>query len=186
VHLQAADCEQTMGLRIDEVVAHWRRLRGWQGPDDGHVVTAIVDAVIGLVMQQGAALAGVGHALTVCRSAGLRMALASSSPRRLIDATLRRLGLEGQFEVVCSGEHEPHGKPHPAVFLTTASRLGVEPQACLVFEDSLPGVIAAKAARMHCVAVPMAAQRSRPQFALADLVLPSLAAVDRSVLDRLG
>lgn len=186
VALSAADCEQTMGLRIDEVVAHWRVQRGWQGPAEAAVVAAIVDAVVALVSARGEALEGVAQVLAVCRHRGLRLALASSSPQRLIAATLRRLGLDSTFEVVCSGEHEPHGKPHPAVFLTTASRLAVPATSCVVFEDSLPGVIAAKAARMRCVAVPMPAQRGRLQFAIADAQLPSLAAVDDALLAALG
>ena len=87
----------------------------------------------------------------------------------MIDATLARLGIE--LPVVVSAESLRYGKPHPAVYLEAASRLGVPPTECLVFEDSLNGVIAAKAARMTVIAVP---QRSDPRFVLADRVLRSL------------
>jgi sugar-phosphatase len=118
----------------------------------------------------------------MCARAGLQLAVASSSPPRLIEASLARLGLRDHFTEIVSAESEPYGKPHPAVFLTTAARLGVAPTECLVFEDSLNGLVAAKAARMICVAVP---ERVDPRFAFADLVLPSLEAFDDDALATL-
>lgn len=85
--------------------------------------------------------------------------------------------------MVHSAEAEPYGKPHPAVYLSTAARLGVAPARCLALEDSLNGLIAAKAARMRCVAVP---ERPDPRFALADLVLPGLAHLEERAWERLS
>ncbi len=169
--LTLRECEETTGLRIDEVVAHRHAQRPWTEPAQPVVVAQIVDRVIALVGERGAPLPGVDHAIATCRAAGLRLALASSSPERLIAATLAKLGLTDAFEVIASAEHDRYGKPHPAVFLRCAELLGVPPTECLVLEDSLNGVIAAKAARMTCVAVP---ERPDPRFAIADRVLASL------------
>ena len=73
-----------------------------------------------------------------------------------------------------SAEFEPYGKPHPGVFLSAASSLGVRPTRCLVFEDSPAGVLAAKAASMFVVAVPTPEDRGDPVVAVADLILSSL------------
>lgn len=180
------DCHATTGLRIDEVARHWHRRAPWEGPTPHEVAARIVDRMIAIVGAEGTAMPGAAAAVERCAAAGLRLALASSSPARLIDATLARLGLRDRFEVVVSAEHEALGKPHPAVFLTTAARLGVDAADCLVLEDSLHGVIAAKAARMTCVAVPDPSRRDDPRFALADRVLPSLAALDGPTLAALG
>ncbi len=102
------------------------------------------------------------------------MALASASYFKLINATLNKLELRDQFNVIHSAEIEPYGKPHPGIFLTTAKNLGVDPEFCLVFEDSLNGVIAAKAARMKCVCVPDPAFRNDTRFSIADIILNSL------------
>ncbi len=169
--LTEAECEATTGLRIDEVVAFRHAQRPWDDPPEPAIVARIVDRVIELVSARGMPLPGVEHAIARCRADGLRLALASSSPRRLIDATLARLGLANTFEVIASAEDDRLGKPHPAVFLRCAEMLGVPPTACLVLEDSLNGVIAAKAARMTCVAVP---EKPDPRFAIADRVLGSL------------
>jgi sugar-phosphatase len=107
----------------------------------------------------------------------VRVALASSSAYRLIRAVTERLGLADSFDCVYSAEEEEYGKPHPGVYLTAARRLGVAPTQCLAVEDSFNGVLAAKAARMKCVAVPEPAQRRDPRFCIADVVLDSLAGV---------
>jgi sugar-phosphatase len=99
--------------------------------------------------------------------------VASSSPQRLIDAVLSRLGLQQAFVLSCSAEHEERGKPDPAVFLTTARRLEVSPHHCLVFEDSAVGVTAANRAGMCVVAVP-AADHDPSVYASAARILPSL------------
>ena len=78
--------------------------------------------------------------------AHLRLAVASSSEKDWLDATLRRLGLAGFFgERVFSAARLPRGKPHPDVYLQAAGRLGVDPGACLVIEDHPIGVAAGAA-----------------------------------------
>ncbi|HTN17043.1 MAG TPA: HAD-IA family hydrolase, partial [Chitinophagaceae bacterium] len=69
------------------------------------------------------------------------------------------------------------GKPHPAVFLHCAAQLGSTPLQCIVFEDSLNGIIAAKAARMKVIAIPDDLHFDNPKFALADKKYRSLAEV---------
>lgn len=167
--LSDEECRDTTGLRIDEVVALRHAQSPWSEPELGVVIERITDALIARVRARGEPLPGAREAIATCRSAGLALALASSSSRRIIDATLEHLGLE--FPVIASAQDERYGKPHPAVFLRAAERLGVEPTECLVFEDSLHGVIAAKAARMTVIAVP---EHPDPRFAIADRVLESL------------
>ena len=82
-----------------------------------------------------------------------------------------------------SAEDEDYGKPHPAVFLTAAAKLGAVPRRCLVWEDAPAGVLAAKAASMACIAVPEHGEGDHPAFGLADLVVDSLLQVDGPALD---
>jgi sugar-phosphatase len=115
-----------------------------------------------------------------------RMGLATSSHVRLIEAVMARLGIGDYFEVLVSAEFEPYGKPHPGVFLTAARQLDVKPQRCLVFEDSLRGVLAAKAAEMVCVCVPDPSLADDPRLAIADVVLPSLTAFNKDLWHTLN
>ncbi|MCA9581960.1 MAG: hexitol phosphatase HxpB [Myxococcales bacterium] len=179
VPLTDAHCAQTTGLRIREVVAHWRAEGDWGSPGDGQVVARIVEQVCTHIREEGTMKPGAREAVLLARDAGLRVALASSSHRAVIDTALERLGLADAFEVICSAEHEPLGKPDPAVYLTAARQLGLAPSQCVALEDSLPGVRAAKAAGMRAVAVP---ETPGPGYAIADRVLSSLLELDRTAL----
>jgi HAD superfamily hydrolase (TIGR01509 family) len=103
------------------------------------------------------------------------LALASSSPRRLIDAVLAEAGLTGYFAVTMSTEEVARGKPAPDVYLSVASKLGVPPGAAVAIEDSSNGLRAAHAAGMRVVAVPHPAYPPQPDaLALADRVVTRL------------
>jgi HAD superfamily hydrolase (TIGR01509 family) len=109
---------------------------------------------------------------------GLRVAVASSSNRELIDAVLHRLGLTALFEATVSSEEVSRGKPAPDVYLEAARRLGLDPARCVAIEDSASGIRAAHAAGMRVIAYP---NRHYPPaddaLALADVVVESLSAL---------
>ena len=83
---------------------------------------------------------------------GFLLALASSSPHDQIDFILNEFALSKYFTVKVSGDDVRHGKPNPEIFLKASNLMGVTPEYCLVIEDSMNGVIAAKNANMRCVA----------------------------------
>ncbi|MBQ7529743.1 hexitol phosphatase HxpB [bacterium] len=174
IRLTEEDCIETMGIRIDEIVNMRYRQHPWSGPSCAEVSEKIQDRVIELIKEKGKALPGVYEAIALLKGTGLKIALASSSSYRLIKAILQTLNLEEAFTLLYSAEQERFGKPHPAVFITTAQKLKVEPTNCLVIEDSPNGVIAAKAALMTCIAVPEKAMADDPRFAIADFKLSSL------------
>lgn len=183
--LTDAMCETAMGLRVREVIEHWYRLFPWPSPDFEALEKQIVDRMVELITARGELMPGVERVLTLFERRGTPMAIASSSHQRLIDAFIDRFDFRQKMKVVHSAEHEPYGKPHPAVFLSTARKLGVDPHDCLVFEDSINGVIAARAARMTVVAVPEASSRKDRQWGIAHRVLDSLEAFSESDLQNL-
>lgn len=183
--LGAGDCAKTKGLRVDDVVGYWHARYAWE-QSLASVEARLVERVARLIRDEGRALPGVAAAMQVARADGRLVALASSSPSVIIQAALERLGLVTAFNVVQSAETEPFGKPHPGIFLHAAERLGVSPLECLVLEDSLTGVIAAKAARMVCVAVPFDYPNHESRFVLADAVVGSLVDVTSTLLAQLG
>ncbi|MEU0304392.1 HAD family phosphatase [Streptomyces sp. NPDC006175] len=104
---------------------------------------------------------------------GVPMAVASGSSRAAIAASLAVTGLEAYLPLYVSAEEVAHGKPEPDVFLEAARRLGVAPGSCVVLEDAVPGVRAAHAAGMRCVAVPDAhATADGTEFGKAELLFP--------------
>ena len=82
------------------------------------------------------------------------MAVASGSPVEAIESSLGALGISDAFDLLISSEEAARGKPHPDVFLAATGKLGLSPESCLVFEDSLVGVQAAAAAGMRCIVRP--------------------------------
>jgi HAD superfamily hydrolase (TIGR01509 family) len=98
-------------------------------------------------------LPGVGEWLARFGAAGLPQAVASSGPMVNIVAILDTLGVGGWFDSVISGARLPNGKPDPAIFLLAACSLGADPARCLVLEDSLAGLEAARRANMQSIAV---------------------------------
>jgi sugar-phosphatase len=164
----------TTGMRVDEVIALWRSHQPWDGPSDAEVADRIVAAVAAAIRQSAVLLPGAREALDYCAGFGLVLALATGSTPPVVHAVLDRFDLRGRFAAVCSAEQDTHGKPHPAIFLRTAELLGLAPARCVVLEDSINGVIAAKAARMRVVAVPPAELAGDPRYAIADVQLKSL------------
>jgi HAD superfamily hydrolase (TIGR01509 family) len=115
------------------------------------------------------------------------VALASSAHRAVIDAALDTLALSGRFRVIVSSDEVTRGKPDPAVYLETGRRLGIAPEHLVVIEDSLNGVRAARAAGMRVILVPNASIPPAPGAReLANVVVPSLAALDAFVLGIAG
>lgn len=178
-------CRETTGLRMDEAVAYWYRRVPWEGPTPTEVGDRLLRRVTELIAERAEPLPGLDDLLDRLDRHGVPVALASSSPLVLIEAVLDRFGVADRLAAVHSAEGEPYGKPHPAVYLTTAEQLGVDPAACVAVEDSANGVVAAKAARMGCIAVPAAVERDDPRFGIADATVDSLQAIDDALLGRL-
>ncbi len=167
-------CRQTMGLRIDEVVNYWFQRQPWSSPAQLTIAEQIVHRVEALIRAQGSPKAGVHEILEFLTTQPVTIALATSSAYTLIDAVMDGLGIRSYFRILYSATDEEYGKPHPGVYLTAANRLNIAPTACLAIEDSVNGVLAAKAARMTCLAIPEGYPHQDPKFVIADQIVGSL------------
>ena len=122
-------------------------------------------------------LPGVLELLAGLGDAGVRKAVVSSSPLDRVNASLEEVGLLLEFDVVLSGDCCSRGKPDPQPFLFAAERLGVKPSECVVIEDAEAGILAAKTARMKCVAV-KSPHTFGQDLSKADLIVESLLEVN--------
>jgi HAD superfamily hydrolase (TIGR01509 family) len=126
---------------------------------------------------------GVAALLDAARARGLALAVASSSGRAWVERWLKRHAIRAYFGCVRTRDDVQQVKPAPDLFLSAADCLGIAPEACVVFEDSPNGMLAAAAAGMRCVAVPIPLMASyelppvsvRLQY-LSDLTLDELLA----------
>ncbi len=165
---------ETTGLRTKEFLQHWF---GVFNIDHAHIPTTekeITDLVITKVMDGGTMMEGVLETMELVKQSSLKVGLASSSPLALINAVLDKTNMQKHFSAICSAEFLPYGKPNPQVFINCAIELGSSPAACICFEDSFNGMIAAKAARMKCIVVPHPDQYHQERWNIADLKLSSL------------
>ena len=207
IDLTDADLLDTTGVRVDEMAATFlaRQSRTVPfappkspnplesldppgspdppAPSPAEVADWITDQVVAYVARHGEPMPGVPAAIALFERSGLRLAIASSSPARLIDAVCARLNLD--IEIRCSALDEANGKPAPDVYLAAARRLQISPARCLAVEDSPAGVLAAKSAGMTCLAVPDPLLTGDPRYRRADLVLSSLTELDRQTLRSL-
>ena len=121
-------------------------------------------------------LPGAVELITSLNDHHIKTAIASSAPLENIEIIIRGLGIEECFQAIACGTEVTEGKPSPQIFLLAAEKLGVEPANCVVIEDAIAGVAAAKEAGMKCIAV----TNSHPISSLreADLIVSTLEAVD--------
>ncbi|MFH1032076.1 MAG: HAD family phosphatase [Chloroflexota bacterium] len=126
---------------------------------------------------------GVLELMKSLSQAGFKMALATSTPMENVRLVITGLGIDKYFKAIVADEDVTRGKPDPQVFLIAAERLGIKPESCVVIEDAVAGVTAAKRAGMRCVAV----TNTNPRDSLgeADLVVDSLEAITVEDLERL-
>jgi len=128
-------------------------------------------------------LPGVIKLIKLLTEGRFKMALASSAPIENIQLLTRGLGINNCFQCVICDKDVTEGKPNPQVFLLAAQRLGVEPKNCIVIEDAITGVSAAKKAGMHCLAI----TNTHPRTSLteADLIVDTLEEVSVNDLEGL-
>ncbi len=116
---------------------------------------------------------------------GYRLAVASSSPLRVVNFVLDMFSLHEHFLTVVSGDSVGNGKPDPDIYIHTAETLGVKPAECVAIEDSINGLRSAKGAGMYCIAIPD--KRLTPdQFKSADVILDSLRELTPETIKSLG
>ncbi len=175
----------TTGLRTKEFVKYWFKYFNISLQNATVVETLIVNKVIELVHQKGRAMPGLQHIFNFFIHKQFKIGLASSSSMELINMVVEKLKIGSYLHSVNSAENLLHGKPHPEVYLNCASELKSIPEECICFEDSFPGLIAVKAARMKCVLVPDAHNSKDVRWQAADLKIASLTNFNELLLQSL-
>jgi mannitol-1-/sugar-/sorbitol-6-/2-deoxyglucose-6-phosphatase len=186
VSLTEKDHQRMMGRTVLENTNYLYEIYKWGKYTPEEISDTIVEDMVLAIKADIKLMPGAEEALKICKQASLPIAIASGSRQIIIDAVVDKLKIREHFNHIYSAQHEPHGKPHPGVFIKTASMLGARPEDCVVFEDSASGVLAAKAAKMHCIAVPHPSMRDNKFIQTADIILESLNDFNLDVLHSLA
>ena len=177
--------EQTRGLRTKEMVAHWCEVFKISSVSRQELIEKYDSQMLRKMRTQVPLMEGAVEAILFFKEKNIPMALASCSTMEHIEAAMGKYNLAGYFDLMVSAANGMPGKPHPEVYIQTASKLGIEPTACLAIEDSFFGVISAKAARMKVVAMPDPHEYDQARFGAADLKIRSLTEINDSLLEKL-
>jgi HAD superfamily hydrolase (TIGR01509 family) len=162
--------EACMGQGTPNTLRYWRDVYGVEVDierDTERIIDVMIERAFEMRMMKGA-MALIERA----QARDIPMAVASSSPRRLIEAVLEAKGIRKYFRVVVSGQEVPKAKPAPDVFLRAGEGLGIALQDCVVLEDTLAGTRAGVASGARVLAVPTTP--SSEFFELATWVLNDL------------
>lgn len=174
ITLTEAQHNSSTGLRTKEFVQWW--LRNFNIAEEEYAIAEkmIFEKVMMKITQKGKAMPGLAHIFNFFYDRNFKLGIASASPQELIDLVMDLCGIKKYIKATASAQQLTYGKPHPQVYLNCAQSLEADPLNCLCFEDSFPGLIAAKAARMKCVVVPHYSQQKDERWGAADLKLSSL------------
>lgn len=180
VAMTAADFRPFIGMGEDRYVGGPAEAKGVRmeiGPAKARLYEIYKDVIRGRLHP----LPGSVETVRECRRRGLAIAVASGADRIKVLANLREIGLpETVFDTVVDGNQVERKKPAPDVFLEAAARLGVAVGSCLVIEDAVSGVAAARAAGMRCLAV--TSTFSAAELEGADWIAPDLAHIPAAAL----
>jgi beta-phosphoglucomutase family hydrolase len=170
VHITFEQYFPLLGMKSADMVKHFLKLVGDDAKDALFTKMQYFDD---LVDKKGIELLpNTEILLSHLQSNNIPLALATSSRQRKMRRIMNDTGLAHFFTTIVTGDEIVHGKPAPDIFLLAAKRLSIDPACCLVIEDAINGVIAAKAAGMKCVAV----TNTHPHhdLSMADLVIDDL------------
>jgi len=168
------DCKKTTGNRLKEVVEYWFEKLDILDFLPTEIEHRIINMLVKLINKEGKAISGVIEVINFCNNKNIKIGLATSSSNQLMEAVLEKLKLKNTFKSSISAENMEYGKPHPEVFLICASQLQISPLECIVIEDSINGVIAAKAAFMRVIALPEQENINNHKFSIADYKLNNM------------
>lgn len=169
------DCiRYTMGKRIDDVAKTWCDLY-FLKIEAKQLEQQILDQVVVNILKDGEAIDGLLDLLHFLKKENYKIGLATSSSWKIIEAVLYKLEVKDFFDEICSADDEAYGKPNPAVYIKAMEKLKSVPEECFILEDSVNGMIAAKASMSYTIV--LTDDVNNPKFTIADRRCTSLQSV---------
>lgn len=168
------------GMRIIDIIREYKDIYDLPGnvEDLNHQRQEIF---FKLVRQRLSLFPGVMTLLSKLKQKNLRVALGTSGDQAYVSVFFEKFSeLQPYFDVIVVGDEVRRGKPYPDIYIEAIIRLGVDPQEAVVIEDSINGILSAKAAGIQVICVP---NRYNPEadYALADKTFPNLEALTQAI-----
>ena len=176
---------QSRGLRTQEMIDHWCAMFNITSRTPEALIEQYDSQMLKKMRNEVPLMEGAVEAILFFKEKNIPLALASCSTMDHIKAAMGKYNLSKHFDLMVSAANGMPGKPHPEVYLQTATRLGIAPTDCLAIEDSFFGVISAKAARMKVLAPPDPHEFDQERFGVADIKIRSLTEINDALLEEL-
>ncbi|MDY6215220.1 hexitol phosphatase HxpB [Actinobacillus porcinus] len=169
------DMIKLTGSPVAKLVDYVLQTHGQKGKERAQLITGLMDYAVSEILAAKPLMPNVKEVLAQLKQQGIKMAVASASPRNMLQGIVDSCGIAEYFDYLASAEELDYNKPHPAVYLHAAQQLGVNPTECFAVEDSVLGMISGKAATMKTVVIPAQAEWDDPRWTLADFKLTNIA-----------
>ncbi|MDD7543983.1 hexitol phosphatase HxpB [Actinobacillus porcinus] len=169
------DMIKLTGSPVAKLVDYVLQTHGQKDKERAQLITGLMDYAVSEILAAKPLMPNVKEVLAQLKQQGIKMAVASASPRNMLQGIVDSCGIAEYFDYLASAEELDYNKPHPAVYLHAAQQLGVNPTECLAVEDSVLGMISGKAATMKTVVIPAQAEWDDPRWTLADFKLTNIA-----------
>ena len=169
------DMIKLTGSPVAKLVDYVLQAYGQKDKERAQLITGLMDYAVSEILAAKPLLPNVKDVLAQLKQQGIKMAVASASPRNMLQGIVDSCDIAEYFDYLASAEELDYNKPHPAVYLHAAQQLGVNPTECLAVEDSVLGMISGKAATMKTVVIPAQAEWDDPRWTLADFKLTNIA-----------
>ncbi len=179
VHLTPAELDRFAGMTMHSVNSALKSEYDIQAPLEEIIACEIKGMIRHTLEDPQQPIDGIREILNYLEKNRIPAAVASSSPKELVQAVVSRLELDDYFKFLLSGENVTQSKPHPEIYLQAAARLNIDPADCLVIEDSKNGTIAAKEAGMTCIGF-QNLNSGLQDLSRADIIVDTLTAIDLS------
>ena len=178
VNLNSKLCSQTKSMTTSEVTEFWYNHHQWEGKSLKDVENEVIDCVKFLIEEDGNEIEGIKNLLQFIKFKGLKIGLGTNAPFKLIPVVLKKLDIVDYFDFFTSSEFEKEGKPNPAVYFSVAKNLKINPENCIVFEDSYSGLLSAKTAGMKTVAYRPKKEKIEKEEKIENFVVNSFTNLD--------
>lgn len=152
VSLNTEHTDITKTMTTVEVTKFWYEKFPWESKSLEEVEEMVIARVMELIEEAGGEINGIKSFIKKLKSNGFKIGLATNSPYKIIPVVLEKAGIAEYFDSIFSAEFVEFGKPDPTIYLMTSKELGIDPENCIVIEDSYSGMMAAKKAGMKVVA----------------------------------
>lgn len=169
------DMIKLTGSPVAKLVDYVLQVYGQKDKARAQLVTELMDYAVFEILAAKPLLPNVKDVLAQLKQQGIKIAVASASPRNMLQGIVDSCGIAEYFDYLASAEELDYNKPHPAVYLHAAQQLGVSVAECFAVEDSVLGMISGKAASMKTVVIPAQAEWDDSRWALADFKLTNIA-----------